>query len=115
MQKIVRRLKEMYDEIPAFQCRKGCFDCCGPVPFAKEEWLRVRDKRPTTGFTCAYASDDGCAIYQNRPLMCRLFGAVDRDILLCPHGCRPHRLMSATRAAELRDEYRAIVEKGEVK
>ena len=32
-----RALAKLYAQIPTFQCRKGCSDCCGPVAASKTE------------------------------------------------------------------------------
>ncbi len=38
--------------------------------------------------TCTHLTNEGrCAIYEHRPLVCRLYGAVKR--MKCPHGCKP--------------------------
>jgi hypothetical protein len=54
-------------------CPKGCSRCCGPVPFALPEWSRV-PHRKATRTTCPYVENDRCAIYESRPITCRLFG-----------------------------------------
>jgi hypothetical protein len=42
------------------------------------------------GSPCAALGADGrCAVYAHRPLVCRLFGAVDHPLMRCPFGCRP--------------------------
>lgn len=97
--KPIEILEKFYAQIPTFKCIPGCFACCGPVPFAKCEWDRIEDKREATGITCPYASASGCAIYDKRPLICRLFGTTDD--LPCPHGCRPAFLMMRSVASEM--------------
>jgi len=96
-------LEDLYQQIPVFQCLPGCTACCGPVPFTKEEWERVEDKRTTSGLTCPYANEAGCAIYENRPFMCRLFGTTES--LRCPLGCGPIVLLTADEARKLSQEY----------
>lgn len=91
-------LDKIRNKIPAFTCKKGCHDCCGPVPFSEEELARV-DERELTSLTCPYLSKNGCDIYEERPIMCRLFGAVED--LPCPHGCRPIGLMSSQQAHKI--------------
>lgn len=41
------------------------------------------------GGMCVYLVDGRCSVYQNRPLICRMYGAVES--LPCPHGCKPDR------------------------
>ena len=94
-------LKKIRKSIPKFTCKPGCHACCGPVPFSKEEWKRVKDKRePAKALGCAYLGKDGCEIYDERPMMCRLFGVVEN--LQCPHGGKPAKMMLG------RDSYKII-------
>ncbi len=37
--------------------------------------------------SCPYLGKHGCEVYDERPLICRLFGTTPR--LLCPNGKRP--------------------------
>ncbi len=37
--------------------------------------------------SCPYLGDKGCQVYDDRPLICRLFGTTPR--LACPNGNRP--------------------------
>ena len=85
------------------KCRPGCSDCCGPVPFSKEEWGRIADKRKATGITCPYSSKDGCAIYSQRPIVCRIFGTVPG--LPCPHGYMPDNPLSGDEENNIIDKY----------
>jgi Fe-S-cluster containining protein len=32
-----------------------------------------------------------CTVYRIRPLVCRLWGAIDHPLMRCPHGCKPDR------------------------
>lgn len=98
--------QQLYDKIPSFKCKPGCTDCCGPVPFSKWEWDRVSDKRHATPehiktLTCPYAVNGRCEIYEQRPLICRLFGAVDAPLMTCPHGCGPVGKLTDEQAREM--------------
>jgi len=105
----VKQLIRLYRKIPSFECKEGCTDCCGPVPFKKAEWGRVEDKRyGGDDLICPYAVGGRCEIYDVRPFMCRLFGTVDDYRLRCPHGCGPDVLMSAEKGRELMNRYRGI-------
>jgi Fe-S-cluster containining protein len=49
---------------------------------------------------CPYLTEENrCEIYENRPAICRLYGAVED--LRCPYGCRPDRLLTGLEGAEL--------------
>jgi Fe-S-cluster containining protein len=41
---------------------------------------------PEMGVACPFEIPAGCAIYQERPIVCRLFAAVDNPMLTCSHG-----------------------------
>lgn len=99
--------KRLYDKIPTFDCKPGCSDCCGIVPFSIWEWGQVPHKDHAPGcLKCPYVTADDCSIYPDRPMMCRLFGAVDRPMLTCPHGCGPERKLTEAEAQEILKEYR---------
>jgi hypothetical protein len=100
---IVGPYEILYGQIPAFRCKPGCSACCGPVPFSRAEWQRIPDKRTAAGLDCPYSGPRGCAIYEKRPFMCRLFGAAAS--LPCPFGYRPDRILSEEEAAELTGRY----------
>lgn len=106
----IRRLRLL---IPTFECVPGCSDCCGPVPFSKWEWSQVRTKKTATCLDCPYATPAGCEIYEDRPILCRLFGAVaDEPLLACPHGRGPARPLTADEGRRIATEYARLVEGG---
>lgn len=105
-----KKHKKLYDQIPEFSCVPGCNDCCGPIPFSRWEWKRIKDKRPANGLECPYVNADGlCDIYYQRPFMCRLFGTVDNQRLICPHGCGPGKMLTDKQGKELTDKYLEII------
>lgn len=79
--------------IPAFECEPGCHDCCGPVTASSEEMARLPVKSDAEHATalealsCPHLGAQGCQVYAERPLVCRLFGTTPR--LACPRGKRP--------------------------
>lgn len=101
--------KDLYSKIPTFQCRIGCSDCCGPVPFSKWEWSKIQDKRKGTRLTCPYVNNGKCDIYEDRPLICRLFGASEVEMLTCPHGCGPAQKLSVEQTREMMAKYFEIL------
>lgn len=105
----------IYARVPkVIGCRTGCHDCCGPVPMSDAEAARIATPfiledspfgkltplKPGC-MTCAFSSPDGCTIYENRPLACRLFGAVDHPRMTCPHGARAKRPLTHEQAMDL--------------
>ncbi|MDH5667750.1 MAG: hypothetical protein OEY86_07055 [Nitrospira sp.] len=101
---VLLQIQKQYERIPSFQCREGCTDCCGPVPFTVVELSQI-EARPFTGLRCQYASSHGCTIYKHRPLMCRLFGTVDTPQLRCWHGKRPDVMLSAIQGSTIMRHY----------
>jgi len=95
----IKKLHDLYAEIPAFKC-KGCHDCCGPIIFGRIEGKlirsycrqnnipipvsRIRWQNETTEefyplkLDCPFLKDDGCLIYPVRPYICRLQGHVKK-------------------------------------
>ncbi|XTP27844.1 YkgJ family cysteine cluster protein [Azonexus sp. IMCC34842] len=79
--------------IPSFACLPGCHDCCGPVTTSSEEMARLLVKSRAVheaalaDLSCPHLGDEGCQVYAERPLICRLFGTTPG--LPCPHGRRP--------------------------
>lgn len=106
-----RRLQAIYDQVPGGFCRGLCQRYCGVIAFVPAEAERVRRSGllplpvvPSADeLTCPLLSADGrCNIYADRPLVCRLWGAVED--MTCPHGCRPERLLTRAEAFGLMDE-----------
>ncbi len=79
--------------IPTFVCKPGCHDCCGPVTTSSEEMARlprksgVEQAAALASLSCPQLGENGCTVYAERPLICRLFGTTPR--LACPEGKRP--------------------------
>ncbi len=93
-----QKLDALRREIPSFRCIKGCHDCCGPVTLSAEEMARLPAKTMAqrdaalAELSCPHLGDEGCEIYAERPLICRLFGTTPS--LLCPNGQRPEYMIS---------------------
>src|SRR5258708_6196795 len=80
--KDLNRIKGIYNEIPAIKCKGLCVEACGPIGMTKVEWDILVDKtgkRPAVDNhgNCIYLKDGKCSVYENRPLICRLFGTVE--------------------------------------
>jgi hypothetical protein len=101
----------LYKQIPRFECVEGCTDCCGTVPWSGWELKQAGLDAPPPARadkTCAFAEGGSCQIYQNRPLMCRLFGTVED--LRCPHGRGPLKLLSVAEGQAIVRRYIRLVE-----
>lgn len=95
---VILALRELYRRIPKVNCKRLCGHSCRTVidmshtererieTFLGEplpEWMRT-----TVNLVCPLLSHTGeCTVYGLRPMVCRLWGAVDTPALSCPHGC----------------------------
>jgi len=105
-------IKRLRKQIPAFECILGCTDCCGPVHAAPWEESQIEkhtgkeaklNRLPSQGLHCPYSLNGNCEIYDDRPIICRLFGATPE--MLCPHGRRPKVLLTKKRGAKITAEW----------
>ena len=100
-------VKELYKKIPKFECAKGCNKCCGIVPVVPQEAKNLNLKNvkllPHSGLTCKFTSKNGCTVYENRPLLCRLFGVV--QTMACTCGGKPERLLTSEEENQLIQAY----------
>ena len=94
-------VRELYERVPALACQGRCQDSCGPIEMSTIE-RKVLDDRgfhipPVTMKSlpllivsqsmCPALSEGRCSVYDDRPMLCRLWGAtVDMS---CPWGCEP--------------------------
>ena len=108
-----RKIEYLRTQIPGFACEPGCHDCCGPVTASSEEMARLSHKSAAqhdaalAHWNCVHLGPNGCEAYDERPLICRLFGTTAS--LPCPRGRAPeipttarveqqvHRLIASTR------------------
>lgn len=104
----------VYAAIPDVRCKGLCHRACGPIDMSEAEHARITERHgsaPTVlalqdperftllpnAMTCSKLVDKRCSIYADRPLVCRLYGAVRE--LRCPHGCTPDGTFVANRDA----------------
>jgi Fe-S-cluster containining protein len=132
-------LKSIYDRISAsgFQCQGKCQDYCGPVPFSNLEWqavpnnskhrryspmeayekLRKRERDHHDGkpanrdLDCDFLGAMGqCTIYENRPFICRLFGATPHKLMQCGYGCKA--TLTKQQQQELENDFNRLFRAG---
>jgi hypothetical protein len=88
-----RTIDQLRKKIPSFECVPGCHDCCGPVTTSSTEMARLPVKSEAVheaaldALSCPHLGANGCEVYDERPLICRLFGTTPS--LPCPNGRRP--------------------------
>lgn len=85
-------------QIPSFACVPGCHDCCGPVSASSTEMARLPRKSTAVRdaalaeLSCPHLGPEGCTVYEERPLICRLFGTTPS--LPCPRGAKPDTMIA---------------------
>ncbi len=101
------KAKKKLREFLMFDCSKVCpkkckADCCGYVPMEKEFWEKHKHKAQvevkvlkwstghviplTKNLACCFLDKDyRCVIYEDRPIVCRLFGTKNVKGLRCPY------------------------------
>lgn len=112
-----KELLAIWEKVPEMEdCQGKCQSSCGPIPaYTPERKLiegRTGKKLETKGhMTCSMLTAAGvCSVYGIRPLICRLWGAVDHPAMKCPHGCKPQRWLTDTEAKELFAELEALTD-----
>lgn len=108
------RLRELYDLVPVVQCKGLCHGACCFIDASVRERERMEhaggrrlttiDARVEGGtrrdargnllarYRCSMLTTDGrCSVYEDRPMVCRLYGAAEG--LECKFGCQPQRLL----------------------
>jgi len=102
--KIVARLRK---RIPSFECVKDCHDCCGPVTTSSEEMSRLPVKTDAehdaalNEWNCVHLGPNGCEVYEERPLICRIFGTTPN--MPCPNGRRPEEMIDSKTEEQIHD------------
>ena len=107
-----KKVQAAWDMVPVVECKKKCQDNCTQIRCSISElnlikkfcklndlkYVNVNEvnnqvmkdtiKNPSAppDLLCKYLKDGTCMIYEVRPTICRLFGAVDD--LICPHDCK---------------------------
>lgn len=101
--RIHARLDALYAQLPPLDCQGLCADSCGPIPAGTAERQRMERAAgrrleapevltPVDGVLevcheCSMLKDGRCAVYDARPMICRLWGLVED--MPCPYGCAP--------------------------
>jgi len=108
-----RALEAIYSRIPSVPCKRLCSECCGPISMEVIEYAYIFGKQPAprefemfgrtpmvinpvTGDCPKLSRDGACMVYDRRPAICRLWGAV--KAMACPFGCEPERWLSDNEA-----------------
>jgi hypothetical protein len=128
-------LAELYAQVPSIPaCDGRCWVSCGPIEMFDRERQRIRERgvkisdadvamQSVDTFYCEALKDGRCMVYDIRPMICRIWGAVED--MPCPFGCVPepgyltadesmillakaHSIAGLHGAALTKDELRAV-------
>lgn len=94
---VSKTLQELYARIPDVGCKGLCVDACGPIGMTRAEWEMIQAAHPGVrlaigpDWKCSLLKEGRCSIYNERPYVCRMYGAV--EAMRCPHGCEPVRMV----------------------
>ncbi len=79
------RLHQIYARVPHIACKGLCAESCGPIQMSKLEHEILGE--PPAAMTCTLLVAGRCSRYEDRPLICRLWGVVPE--MPCQFGCQP--------------------------
>lgn len=83
--------RRLYAKVPRIECKGLCFGACGPIGMTPHESRKLNraaghEVHANDDLTCSALTEDGrCSAYNDRPLICRLWGVTER--MPCEHGC----------------------------
>jgi hypothetical protein len=85
-------VRHLWNQVPSVGCKGLCVESCGPILETDAEAAIHARKGIEIGFdretlTCDQLRFGRCGIYDERPLVCRLWGAIPD--MPCPFGCEP--------------------------
>lgn len=105
--KRLRKIDEIYRQLPTIQCQGKCSESCGPILMSDAEEKRIVDAvghEPDFGpdLKCNLLQCNRCSVYEIRPLICRLWGLV--KAMRCPFGCVPDRWLPEEESRRLLKE-----------
>lgn len=106
-------LADVYARIPDVGCKGLCKESCGPIAMSNDEDDRLRGLGVTIPsmvdavaaidhgdeYYCPALRDGRCSVYDDRPTICRLWGATTS--MPCSHGCTPQNALSQQESFEL--------------
>lgn len=119
----LRQLRSVWESVPHVRCKGLCADSCKQVPLFPVEAFYLIEKHgaqiepgahprflqgqdpfttPTlgSGKPCQYLKEGRCSIYNDRPIVCRVFGHPTAT-LSCAHGCTVKNPLDGYRVGEL--------------
>lgn len=92
-----KRLRQIWDRVPKVDCQGLCHGACGVILMSALEHRlienhvgKIPQRDMQDGLSCPLLNEETkrCKVYDVRPLVCRLYGAVEG--MECKHGCLVH-------------------------
>lgn len=86
-------LAEVYATLPDIACKGLCHATCHAIPLHPAEQASIAGNTGRhlplldLGPCSALTEQKTCGVYEHRPSICRLYGAV--EAMRCPYGCEP--------------------------
>jgi Fe-S-cluster containining protein len=110
------KIESVYARLPRLDCQKKCQDSCrGTIHLSKVEAVRLRELKvrpggvPVQDYCPMFDFMTGlCRVHPQRPLVCRLWGLVEK--MRCPWGCVPERWLNDEEARALLQELNELEE-----
>lgn len=124
-----------YHKIPKVEGCIRCGGCCGLIAIHMDEveaidhllekkglkklgdkalqfYQGIANGTIPDSLDCPFLTPDGCAVYEARPFLCRLFGAAKHKNMRCPKGASAERPLSPKIAEKLSNAYQdAIIQR----
>lgn len=97
------KLRKLYNQIPKIECKGLCDHSCSYIPMSDLEKKNITEKYGNANFLndpCPKLRNGRCLIYEDRPLVCRLYGVVPE--MRCIHGCKPEKMLSSQEGFRLK-------------
>jgi len=113
----VSAIRSLWASLPRLECQGKCWLSCGPIAMTalEEEIIEQRLGGPLPplpgegqGIACPLLAHHRCSVYTDRPTICRAWGMIQDDLMRCPFGCRPSKLLSNQEARAIFRKVEAI-------
>lgn len=109
-------LRELWKLIPDAGCKGLCVAGCGPIgmsilerellaghmtfgQFPSAAHMLAEYLEDPEAYQCPLLIGGRCSAYNDRPTICRLFGADEG--MPCPHGCKPDVVLTFDESSEI--------------
>ncbi|MFH1115722.1 MAG: hypothetical protein V1792_17570 [Pseudomonadota bacterium] len=106
--------RKLWARIPAVRCKQGCCDCCKPFLWSEWQETEALDPGLAEQLRCRYLVEQRCLIYDQRPVICRLFGASAAPAFNCPHGCIAEDPLSPEETKQIVIQWLSLISSQEV-